>query len=275
MRKRLGLLLTAIGIIGGPMLAGAVWHGLATPTALRAEPASGLSGSGFLVAPGLLVTNAHVALRCRAEGRAIMTDHPDKAAVWRILAEDAGTDLALLAGPMGHESTLLLSAATRLPAGMPVMLLSYPATGPANGGLQARTGRIGRAALTVHDPQAGRAVSFTVTDRDGREVAAQWEDGLRYFGDSQAEKLRWQVEIDAPSGGGSSGGPVLDAQGGVVAVIYAGAGGRTSAVPLSDLREFLARAGVMPNFRPPAGNRTPDWPKVLEDAHHATRRLTC
>ena len=50
--------------------------------------------------------------------------------------------------------------------------------------------------------EGGHAVSFVMTDRQGREVEPGWEDGLRYFGAAQAERLRWRLEIAAPASGG-------------------------------------------------------------------------
>jgi hypothetical protein len=72
--------------------------------------------------------------------------------------------------------------------------------------------------------------------------------------------LRWRLEIDAPSTGGSSGGPVLDAAGHVIGVVYAGGRGLTAAIPLEDLRES---AGARGRCADPAGidrrGAIPDW----------------
>ncbi|MDJ0390367.1 serine protease [Roseomonas sp. E05] len=240
---------------------------------LPPEAQERVGGSAFLVAPGLLVTNAHVALRCRAQGRPLEVG--GQPGVWQVLTEDPSTDLALLSGPGLDEAPLSLSAAQRLPSGMPVLVLGYPVRDWGSGALQAMPGQIRRAALTVHDPEAGRAVSFVMTDRSGHEIPARWEDGLRYFGADKADRLRWRLEIDAPSSGGSSGGPVLDAAGNVIGVVYAGARGFTSAVPLEDLREFLARAGVAPMFRTAAAAAAPDWRAVQARAARATHRISC
>jgi len=240
---------------------------------LPAEAQERVGGSAFLVAPGLLVTNAHVALRCRGQARPL--EVAGLPGTWRVLTEDPSTDLALLAGPALDEAPLPLSAAQRLPPGMPVLVLGYPVRDGGAGLLQATSGQIRRAALTVHDPETGRAISFVMTDRDGHEIPARWEDGLRYFGADKADRLRWRLEIDASSSGGSSGGPVLDAAGNVVGVVYAGARGFTSVVPLEDLREFLARAGVAPLFRTAAAAAAPDWRAVQARAARATRRISC
>ncbi|WP_120009732.1 trypsin-like peptidase domain-containing protein [Teichococcus vastitatis] len=247
--------------------------GSGSPAEAMTSASAGVGGSAFLVGPGLLVTNTHVVLQCRALGRQIeVAGTPGS---WRILAEEAGTDLALLAGPVSVDAPLPLSAAQRLPPDLPVLLLGYPTQGALPGILQGQAGHLRGAALTVHSPEAGRAVSFVMTDRAGQPVAARWEDGVDYFGPSQAERMRWQLEIDVTTGGGSSGGPVLDAVGNVVGVIYAGGRTGTAAVPLADLREFLARVGIAPAFQSPAGGRTPDWPSILQRAKSAMRRLAC
>ncbi|MCQ4159929.1 serine protease [Roseomonas sp. GC11] len=262
--------------------AGALWGGAQAVSGTGARPtartpwAAGAhrTGSAFQVAPGLLVTNAHVVLRCRAEG--LPVEVSGQPGPWRVLADESSNDLALLAGPAWHgDAPLPLSAAPRLPRGTPVMVMGYPATAGRPAALQASNGQLRRAALTVHDPEAGRAVSFVMTDRNGQEVEANWEDGLRYFGADKADRLRWRLEIDAMAAGGSSGGPVLDGAGNVVGVVYAGGTGFTSAVPLADLREFLSRAGVVPMFRAPASHGPVDWETVRRRAADGVKRIAC
>jgi S1-C subfamily serine protease len=273
-RIRIGAMaLAAAGVaLASVALAAGGFGGVPVRPPGEASPAGGhRSGSAFLVAPGLLVTNAHVVLPCRTQGLPIgVAGHPGP---WRILAEEPAADLALLRGPAAAaELPLALSAAPRLPRGAVVLALGFPAAA----GLQASQGPLRRATLTVHDPEGGRAVSFRVTDRQGQEVEVSWEDGLRYFGADQAARLRWRLEIEAPSAGGSSGGPLLDAAGNVVGVVYAGTGGATSAVPLADLRDFLAAAGVVPRLRPPpVAGAVPDWPALRDRAAPAMRRVTC
>jgi hypothetical protein len=247
------------------------------PAAPGLPPAAGgWSGSAFAVAPGLLVTNAHVALRCRAEGLPLQVE--GRGGAWRVAVLDADADLALLQGQDAGEAVLPLSAAQRLPRGTPVLAMGYPTEGldrRSAGRLRSTRGAVLRATLTVHDPAGGRAVSFVMTDRDGREVEPSWEDGLRYFGAERADRLRWRLEIDAPAAGGSSGGPVLDAAGQVVGVVYAGGRGLTAAIPLEDLRGLLARAGVTPMLRAPARDRGPDWDAVRDTAARALFRVAC
>ncbi|WP_158600906.1 S1 family peptidase [Teichococcus wenyumeiae] len=253
----------------------AAWP-LRSATSPVPEVTSGWSGSAFAVAPGLLVTNAHVALRCRAHGLPLRVE--GRSGPWQVAMLDADADLALLQGPDAGEAVLPLSAAQRLPRGTPVLALGYPTSGTERrlaGQLHGTRGPILRATLTVHDPEGGRAVSFVMTDRQGHEIEPAWEDGLRYFGPAQAARLRWRLEIDAPSHGGSSGGPVLDAAGQVVGVVYAGGRGLTAAIPLEDLRDLLMRAGVTPVTRAPPQQREPDWAAVRDAASRSLYRLAC
>lgn len=266
-----GLLAAGVVTIGLGVAASA-WP--SRPVTTPALP--GVSGTAFGVAPGVLVTNAHVALRCRALGRPLrVVGHGGG---WTVLSLDADADLALLRGPVAGEAVLPLSVAARLPRGAPVLAMGYPTEGVDDrsaGLLRSARGDVLRATLTVHDPAGGRAASFVMTDRQGREVEPGWEDGLRYFGADKAARLRWRVEISAPASGGSSGGPVLDAAGHVVGVVYAGGRGLTAAIPLEDLRGLLARAGIAPVLRAATPRRDPDWAGVEADAARALYRITC
>lgn len=237
------------------------------------QPQAGghVTGSAFAVAPGLVVTNAHVTMRCRAAGLPLMVDG---AGGWQLRAEEPASELALLSGP-ADAPALRLSAAPRLPRGAPVALLGYPQSGGER--LRAGTGAVRRAALTVHRPEAGRSVSFVAARPDGAEVETGWADGVAYFGADQAERLRWILEIEAPADHGDSGGPLLDGDGDVVGVVFAGnaASGTVSAVTLDDLRDFLLRAGVTPGFAPPAERISPDWQRALDRAAPSVLRVGC
>ncbi len=266
-----GLLLAGVAMVGLGVGASA-WPSRPAPLAL----AAGVSGSAFTVAPGVLVTNAHVALRCQGMGASLRVE--GRGGAWRVALLDAEADLALLRGPAEGEAVLPLSASARLPRGAQVLALGFPTSGieqHALGQLHAARGGVLRATLTVHDPRGGRAESFVMTDRDGREVEPGWDDGVRYFGQDRARALRWRLEIDAPSAGGSSGGPVLDAAGHVVGVVYAGGRGLTAAIPLDDVRDLLARAGITPVLRMPGRDRDPDWNAMGAAAARALYRITC
>jgi S1-C subfamily serine protease len=263
----------AVAVLGA---AASAWPSRAPPALSAPGMAAGVSGSAFGVAPGVLVTNAHVALRCQAQGLPLRI--AGRGGEWQVMVLDGEADLALLRGPGSGGGVLPLSAALRLPRGTPVLAMGYPTVGTearTAGLLRGARGTVLRAALTVHDPAGGRAISFVMTDRAGQEVEPSWDDGLRYFGDERAARLRWRLEIDAPAAGGSSGGPVLDASGQVVGVVYAGGRGVTAAIPLEDLRALLARAGVTPALRAPAQGRDPDWEAVEAAAAPALYRVSC
>jgi S1-C subfamily serine protease len=273
-------------LTGGAVLAAFAWLGDQQPGfaakaeragSTRAPAASRLSGSAFAVAPGALVTNAHLTMGCRRQGRSPQV--VGLPGTWQVLAEDPSTDLALLSGDETAGATLPLSSGTQLPRGTAVMALGYPAApvAAAPGIVHSSTGHLLRATLTIHEPEAGLAASFVVRDRSGHEVAATWDDGLRYFGQAQAGRLHWLLEIDAATSGGSSGGPVLDGAGNVIGVIYAGDRGRrlTAVVPLDDLREFLRGTGIVPRFGVRDLNTNPDWRAVQIRAAQAVYRVVC
>jgi S1-C subfamily serine protease len=266
-----GLLAAGVATIGLGAAASA-WPSRPVPPMV----VQGVSGTAFGVAPGVLVTNAHVALRCQAQGLPLRV--AGRSGPWSVALIDADADLALLRGSAQAEDVLPLSTATRLPRGAQVLAMGYPTGGVDSrsaGLLRSARGGVLRATLTVHDPQGGRAASFVMTDRQGQEVEPSWEDGLRYFGADKAARLRWRLEIDAPSTGGSSGGPVLDAAGHVIGVVYAGGRGLTAAIPLEDLRSLLARAGVAPILRASTQRRDPDWAAVEAAAARALYRISC
>ena len=243
---------------------------------------TGLAGTAFAVAPGVLVTNTHVTQGCRRQGRAIQVSGLGGA--WQVLAEDPETDLALLgfstgtalSGPAPGDTVLPVSSARLLPRGAPVMTLGYPIEG-ASGRLHSATGQVLRAALTIHDPAAGRGASFVAQNQRGQEVVATWDDGLRYFGEQQADRLHWMLEIDAVVSEGNSGGPVLDGAGNVVGVVYAGDRQRrlTAVVPLDDLRGLLRRADIVPRFGVRSLVANPDWSAVRTGAAPAVHRVFC
>ena len=287
MIRRPWRLLGGLALVSTAMVIGLAVHSRSATPAARVEasaqrrssaPSEGFAGSAFAVAPGMLVTNAHVMLKCRSHGLPLQVR--GSPGLWQIVQEDAQTDLALLTGAALPAHQLALSSATQLPRGLAVMALGYPvasADGVPAGGLRSSLGHLLRASLTVHEPEGGRANSFVVRNGQGQEVAATWDDGLRYFGPHQANRLRWLLEIDAPTANGSSGGPVLDSAGDVVGVIYAGdpQRGLTAVVPLEDLREFLLRAGVTPSFRPRPPATDLDWRRIRSDAARAVYRVYC
>jgi hypothetical protein len=106
-------------------------------------------------------------------------------------------------------------------------------------------------------------------------VQPTWADGIAYFGAANADRLRWTLEIAVPVGPGESGGPVLDQAGAVAGVVFAGRPDQEHglAVPLDDLRDFLARSGY-PVLSAP-GSPTLDWRDVVRGAGPSVVRVAC
>lgn len=283
----LALLATATFAAGGFLGATLLAAGTPRPSAGDGRPSrqavaqvtGHFLGSAFAVAPGVLVTNAHVTAGCQAGKLPVAVT--GQGGVWQVATENADLDLALLTGPAeGAPPPLSLSAAARLPRGMEVLVLGYPVDAPGkgpSGGPHATTGSVRGALLTVHRPEGGVSTSFAMTDRAGREIEPSWEDGISYFGEKNADRLRWAFEIAAPTGHGGSGGPVVDGRGGVVGVVFAGEQirERTSAVSLADLREFLTRAGVVATFAAPAALSVSDWRPVYAAAAPSVVQIGC
>jgi hypothetical protein len=197
---------------------------------------------------------------------------------WRVVQEDPTQELALLAGPAeSAPPPVRLSAAPTLGRGTKVLLLGYPMNvwGGADR-LEAEEGTVDRAALTVHQPQAGRSVSFYLTAANGKTSDPTWQDGIAYFGAENARNLRWILDIAATSVHGESGGPVVDLAGNVVGVIFAGSrqSGETSAVTLNDLRDFLTRADIVPRFAPPP-DQSGNWRSAIDAVAGSVARVNC
>lgn len=267
---------TLAGFAGGVMIvASHVDPGAREHMAAQIGEGQHVSGSGFAVAPGYVVTNAHVTMSCRANHMPLTVAG---AVGWRLVDENPSSELALLAGPQeGAPPPLKLSATPQLSHGTSVLLLGYPLGSDARSHLRIVPGSVQRAALTVHRPQAGASVSFSTTASNGQQLDPSWADGVAYFGARHASDLRWIVEIAASSGHGDSGGPVVDGGGNVVGVIFAGSlqTGQTSAVSLDDLRDFLLRADVMPRFAPPGPSVGADWQAVGDAAASSVVRVGC
>ena len=138
------------------------------------------SGSGFVAEAGRLLTNAHVVDRCRA---VLARNANGRTARAKLLATDAGRDLALLGVPRNFGPALIFRDAPIVLRGESVVTYGFPLTGLLSSGPTLTTGSI--SALS----------------------------GLR---DS-----RLDYTISAPVQPGNSGGPLLDAQGHVIGVIVA------------------------------------------------------
>jgi S1-C subfamily serine protease len=169
-----------------------------------------IQGSGWVVRPGIVATNAHVVAgeqhaAVEVPGGPTLDGHP--------VAVDAGNDVALLAVPGLRARALRL--APRPPDGAAAVLIGYPENGP----------------LTAVAGRAGSPVTALAPDAYGRHVHPRTVVPLRGV-------LRH----------GDSGGPVVNRAGQVVAMMFAAdAGGGVAGgfgVPLDAVRNALAHVGT-------------------------------
>jgi S1-C subfamily serine protease len=277
-------LLAAGAFASGALRAGPVPNPAAARVTMAAPSVSGAwdgsvfatsAGTGFGIAPGLLVTDAHVILACTAEGQPIrVAGHPGP---WDVVHEDPDTDLVLLRGPDRPEiPPMAVSAAPHIPRDTETLIVGFPVEAGAAPASRVM-GSVRRATIMMHRPGTGQAESFRATDRLGRPVEPTWEDGAAFFGTGASDRMRWALEIAARIGHGASGGPVVDGTGSVIGVVVAdGTGdGLISATTLNDLIEFLGAAGIVPRFSPPANAETTDWDHAYQRATPSVVRVGC
>jgi uncharacterized membrane protein required for colicin V production len=166
----------------------------------------GIEGSGWIVRPGLVVTNAHVVAGVdspvvdRSDG-----DTRDA----RVVAFDARNDVALLRVPGLRGRPLALADADRGASGA---LLGFPGNGP----------------YRVTPVRLGRTASVRTRDAYGR----------LQFG-------RPIVALRGGVRSGNSGGPIVDGDGRVVATVFAQRRGSDDgfAVPNAQVQNALAEIG--------------------------------
>jgi MFS family permease/S1-C subfamily serine protease len=195
-------------------------RGSATATPPAREPEASGSGTGFFVAPDILVTAQHVVDGCRAVRMA------DGTALFP-LRSDAANDLALLRAARPTATWLSLSS------------------------------RSGRLAETVY------ALGYPYGDLLSRRLTVT--SGTLSALPSPADRVP-QMMISAPVQPGSSGGPVLGADGGVIGVVVSRLDDLRTleatgslpqnvnfAVPLAVLRDLLSAAGIVPPRGPLEG----------------------
>jgi S1-C subfamily serine protease len=164
----------------------------------------GVQGSGWVMRPGLVATNAHVVAGERGHQMVVLAGHGYSGSV---VAVDPGNDVALLR--VSGLPARPLRMAKDDPSGGPVALIGFPQ----GGGLTAVPGR------------AGSPVTVLAPDAYGAHVHTRTVIPLR-------GRLRH----------GDSGGPVVDPAGRVVAMMFAadtrGDGG--FGVPLEAVRALAA-----------------------------------
>jgi S1-C subfamily serine protease len=166
----------------------------------------GVEGSGWIAAPGVVVTNAHVVA---GVDRPLVDRHGGRARRGRVVYFDAKDDLALIRVPGLVGKPLALAEPMQ---GLSGALLGYPQNGP----LRATPVRLGATLQIVGRDAYGR---FPTT----RKVTT----------------LRGAIRS------GNSGGPVVDADGAVVATAFARRVGSDGGygVPSAAVARALSRMG--------------------------------
>ena len=167
----------------------------------------GVEGSGWIVRPGLVATNAHVVAGI---DRPVIDQGGKRSYSARVVSFDARNDVAILrvsglpGKPLGQAGP---------ERGEPAALLGFPENGP----YRVTPVRMGRAAKVGTRDAYGRI-------QLGRTIVA----------------LRGDVES------GNSGGPIVDLQGRVVAMIFAQRRGSDDgyAVPNAEVENAVANAGA-------------------------------
>jgi uncharacterized membrane protein required for colicin V production len=170
----------------------------------------GVEGSGWIAAPDIVVTNAHVVAGESDTTVQLHGTGPQLAA--DVIAFDSHNDIAVLrVNGLGGSA---LEQVDRAPAGTPAALLGFPKDGP----YDVRAVRIGAEQAVLTDDAYGRGPV-------SRKVVP----------------LRGLVRP------GNSGGPVIDSAGRVVATVFAATEGEAHkgglAIPGEVVATILARAG--------------------------------
>ena len=166
----------------------------------------GIQGSGWVVRRDLIATNAHV-IAGEHDTNILAPNGQSLSA--RVVYVDTQNDVAILRVDGLRTPPLAMSGSEDYPR--PVAILGYP--------------------------RDGALVGIAATAGAPRTVIAPNAYG-RHVGPRNVVPLRGRVEP------GESGGPVVDSEGGVVAMIFGGAknGGNGFAVPVSVVGEALPRA---------------------------------
>ena len=220
-----------------------------TPDAPRAagEFVAHFTGSGFVVAPGYIVTNRHVVFDEGGLGVAdaigvLSPDEPDRELRGTVVAISDATDLAIVHAP-GFDAPQLRLRESEVDLASDVMILGFPQSLILGVGLKATRGVV----AALPDPTRGGTSDF-------------------YLFDATADK-------------GNSGGPVFDKYGEVVAVLTMGyrldadlSGGVTSGAVREFLRESLPDLEFhADDAREPFG----DWSELTKKVSGSVLRLVC
>lgn len=178
------------------------------------------SGTAWCVADkGLFLTNLHVVSEVFADHSATLVlqsgSRNERTVEARIVNSDRENDLALLYAPVKGLTPLPLGAADTLFETMDVTVFGYP---------------------------FGRYLSFDEGASPSISVVSGRVAALRRVGG----KLK-AVQIDGAINPGQSGGPVVDEEGNVVAIVVAAIPGSNVgfAIPVDTVHEFLDRPGLL------------------------------
>jgi S1-C subfamily serine protease len=173
----------------------------------------GVQGSGWVVRPGLVATNAHVVAGVDDATITVGTDRLPARAVF----VSGRSDIALLRVPGLHLHPLRTASNPEHP--MAVALAGFPGGG----------------AYTVAPGTAGRPVTVFAPDA--------YQHGIR---------PRTVVPLRGPLRHGMSGGPVLDTRGRVVGMMFGASeeGGGGFAVPVGDVLGALGDVGATADTGP-------------------------
>lgn len=166
----------------------------------------GVMGSGWVIAPGIVVTNAHVV--AGQEDTLVQTPEGQTAEATAV-AFNARNDVAVLSAPIDSAP---LTTRAGVPSGLPGAAIGYPNDGP----------------LTISPARAGESRSVLTQDAYGRGPIQR-----------QTLSLRGSVRR------GNSGGPLVDRNGLVLGTVFAATtkgppGGL--AIPNGVVRQIAAQA---------------------------------
>jgi S1-C subfamily serine protease len=172
----------------------------------------GIEGSGWVAAPDLVVTNAHVV--AGEQDTTVQTHDGTQSFGTELVDFDVHDDVAVLRVPGLDERSLPLAPGA--PPGRAVAILGYPLDGP----FDAEPGRVGQTETAATDNAYGNG-----------------------------PVLRSVLELRGLVRPGNSGGPLVDAQGDVLGTVFAAitggpgnSGGDGLAVPNSIVATQLAKA---------------------------------
>ncbi|MEY4731914.1 MAG: hypothetical protein RL681_860 [Candidatus Parcubacteria bacterium] len=168
-------------------------------------------GSGFCVAPGLILTNKHVITELNATYTVITNDGEKFPA--EVLSRDPINDVALLMISKKDLPALELGDAAKLELGQSVIAIGN--------------------ALGIFK----NTVSLGIVSGLSRAISASPEPGAK------SQELRGLIQTDAAVNVGNSGGPLVDLEGrvvGVNAAIISGAHSIGFAIPISAAKRDLA-----------------------------------